>query len=439
MSQYEAVQDAESMIADVAKDIKRVAESIGIEPGELDLARYGRNGGLFDGRALRRFGGFAAIARDAFAKHGDTVAARALSRRNGTARREANAATDALVTEHQILEAFRKMWTVRSAVIPSKVSKPNLRPPKVVRARANGVLISDTHLGLKIAPDEVMFNGYDWSIGARRLGKLAEQVATYKMGHRNECDELHVCLGGDLGQGIIHMSDNNTDLITYQVNGISQYMVQMIDYWRHYYKVIHVHCTPDNHLRLTHKGPDRAMAQKFDSFSSFIHLAIQMAFRDCEDVLFTVPKTAITTFDVLGHKFGMTHGDTHINSGNVGHNVNVKSIANQLLRLNGAQSDGRPFDAFLMGHVHVPLYMHLNETNTRLIVNGTASGTDPYAETVGFFRTRPSQVIWESTADYAVGDFRIVDLGDADDNADFEEIIEPYDYKMKLMKALQTK
>lgn len=437
MIQFNTVQSAESYLKQVVEDIRNVATKVGVDPLDMTVRQYSRAGGAFDGRGLRRFGGFAAIVRGAFAQSESALPRRLVARAG--ARKAENAAADRLIEEHDILESFRKMWLEQVPCIPSKVTKPKLKPLGGSKQRANGVLISDVHLGLIIDRDEVMFNGYDWQIGARRLGKLAEQVATYKSNHRDECEELHVCLGGDLGQGIIHLSDNNTELITYQVNGISQYLIQMIDYWRRYYSKIHVHCTPDNHLRLTHKGPDRASAQKFDSFSSFIHLAIQMAFRNCNDVIFTIPKTAITTFNILGHKFGMTHGDSHINSGNVGNSVNVKGIANQLLRLNQAQADGRPYDAFLLGHVHVPLYMHLNETNTRLIINGTASGTDPYAESVGFFRTRPSQVIWETTDGHAVGDFRIVDLTDADEVVAYEDIIEPYDHDMLIMDSLLNK
>lgn len=418
-------------IEDIVSDIRNVANANNVKPEELDLTKYAKLGGKFDGRALRRLGGYNAIHAEAFAEETaeDIVTSRYLKRRRDYVSKLEREVADVSVWSHNLISSFEDLFKKMSPVQVSNVTKPAYKLT-LSQNRANGVLISDIHLGLKISGQEVMTNQYDWNIASRRLGKLAEQVAKYKVDHRQECKELHVCLGGDLGQGVIHLTDSNTDLITYQIWGIVSYLTQMIDYWRGHYPRIVVHCTPDNHLRLPHKGPDRALAQKFDAFSAFIHMGLQLAFRDAPDVVFDVPKTAITTFYVLGHKFGLTHGDTHVNSGNVGQSVNVKSIVNQILRLNAAQLDGKNYDAFLLGHVHVPLFMHLNETRTQLIINGTGSGTDPYAESMGFFNTRPTQVIWESTDQYPVGDFRIVDLGDADGDSRFNDFIKPYDYEL---------
>lgn len=423
----------------VIADIKKVATAAGVNPAEMDLKSYAKNGGAFDGRKLRSLGGFKAIVDEAFRqdKGADLTTTRHLQRRKQYVSKLEKDVADMAVFSNNMLSSFKEIFENAAPVIVSKTAAKPAVKPSTKQVRANGVLISDIHLGLKIDPNEVMMNAYDWTIGARRLGKLTEQVAKYKLDHRHECGELHVCLGGDLGQGVIHLSDSNTDLITSQIWGIVSYLTQMIDYWRDHYTKIIVHCTPDNHLRLPHKGPDRALAQKWDSFSAFIHMGLQLAFRGAPEVTFDMPKYAVTTFKVLGHKFGLTHGDTHVSSGNVGQSVNVKSIVNQILRLNAAQQDGKHYDAFLLGHVHVPLFMHLNETHTQLIINGSGSGTDPYAESVGYYMTRPTQVIWESTEMYPVGDFRIVDLGDADKDARFESIIKPYNYELSFEKSLE--
>jgi hypothetical protein len=421
-------------IDQIVSDIERVSAKQHILPSEITLGQYSKNGGLYDGRSLRIWGGFASIVKSMAGI--DSVAQLAgtkyMQTRAKYVKKLENIVGDKAYIKQAMYDGFQKALLEHGSFTISK------NPPKMVlknaakrkKKRANAVLISDIHLGLNISADEVITNEYNWGVAAKRLGKLTEQVALYKLDHRAECDELNVCLNGDLGQGIIHLNDSGTELITYQVVGIVSYLTQMIDYWRNYYKTIRVHCTPDNHMRLTHKGNDRATSQKFDSFATMIHMMLQAAFRTCTDVQFNIPKSAITSFHSLGHHFGMTHGDGHIASGNVGHSVNVKGIANQVMRLNAAVDD--PYDAILLGHVHVPLFMHLNETGTYLVVNGTGSGVDPYAETLGYFRTMPCQTMWEITEQYPVGDFRIVDLTDAGKDDTYARFIKPYGHELSV-------
>jgi hypothetical protein len=419
-------------IADVVADIELVLSKSGLTVEELTLKKYSKNGGKFDGRLLRRLGGFNAIVEEAFHKdkNKDIIQSRYIQRRRQYLANLEKELADWSFLRESVYGSFKRAFEQTAPFRGHSLKKCD-KPRVIKEARANVVVISDTHLGLTINPEEVMTNGYNWQIGARRLGKLAEQVAQFKLDHRDECGELHVCLGGDLGQGVIHyQSDSGTDLMAYQVAGIISYIVQMLDYWRNFYGKIVVHCTSDNHMRLTHKGPDRTTAQKFDSFATMAYLGMQMAFRECDDVTFDVPKSAITTFSVLGHKFGLTHGDTHLNTGNVGHSINVKAISTETLKLNAAVKDGHQYDCLILGHVHVPLFMSLCESNTELVVNGTGSGTDGFAESISFFRTTPYQVLWEVTGGYAVGDFRKIRLDDADAVGEYEKIIKPYNYEL---------
>ena len=336
-----------------------------------------------------------------------------------------------------IMDAFAKLAPIKV----SKLKKPKPQPHGK-NARENCALLSDLHFGLRIDKEEMALgvgyiNEYNWEIGAKRLGKFTDQIASYKHEHRGECNQLRLCLGGDLGQGLIHAdTDSGTDLIVYQVAGISYYLIQMIDYLRHYYNKVVVECTPDNHLRMMHKGPSRAFSQKFDSFATIIHMLVQAAFINIDDVEVNITKSPISTFNVLGHKFALTHGDTHIQVGNVGKHVDIGKIVNQAIRLNAGVADGKPYRAILLAHVHVPLYIPLPDTNTLLVTNGTGSGTDGYAYGSGYFTSAPAQVMWESTEAYPIGDFRVVTLGDADQKSEYAKIIYPYDYGLEVSKML---
>lgn len=422
--------------SEVYDDIKSVSDRLGIEPADLTLSKYNKGGGQYDGRTLRRLGGYASLVASRFGS-GKTVNELVITKEVKNASKYVKSLEDQIVSNEMFRAQLTKAWEDvierTGAIQVSKLSKPeSSKKNDTALERANVAFVSDIHLGALISRDEVGNNQFDWQIGARRLGKYAEQVASYKIEHRDQCDTLHVCLGGDLGQGVIH-PDDGADDITYQCWGITKYLVQMIDYWRSHYKYINVEFTPDNHMRMPHRGPDRNLHNKIDNFSTFgVLQPLQYAFRECDDVNFHVTKNGITTFNVLGHKFGMTHGDTHINTGSVSKAIDVRSISTQVLKLNADQIrlDGSQYDAILVGHVHSALFMHLNEASTYLVVNGTGSGTDGYAFSVGYYRTRPQQVLFEVTRQHAVGDFRIISLDDADTEGRYEKIVKPYQYEL---------
>lgn len=424
----------------VVDDIAKILDETGIDPNEFTVVQYSKNGGLYDGRMLRRLGGFTLI-KDSWLrerKKVDIKSKHAMTEQRGYVtklEKQVAGSQNMLEKLEDVYKRAFKELIASGGLKVSNINKPKL-PVNVTIERENGVMLSDIHMGLKIDREEVGCNAYDWLIAARRLGKLAEQVALFKRDHRAECARLRVLLGGDLGQGVIHLDDDGTELMTYQFTGMAYYLVQMIDYWRHFYHEIVVECTPDNHLRLPHKGPNRQFSQKHDSFATMLSVAIQMAFRHCDDVKFHVPKSPITTFDMLGHKMALTHGDTHVSSGNVGKEIKVKSVADQVLRMNSAAVDGRKYAAIFVGHVHVPAYVHMPECGADLIVNGTASGTDGYAHGIGIHGSAASQVMWETTKDYAVGDFRRVRLDDADDEVCYDNIIAEYLHGYEINKML---
>lgn len=284
--------------------------------------------------------------------------------------------------------------------------------------------VSDTHWGLDVNNEEVPQNNLNWQVACRRFGKYAEQVATYKIEKRGETEKLVLCLGGDLIQGIIHTSEAGTHLITTQVHGAVSILTQFIDYQRNYFPRIEVHCVPCNHARLTHKDNGVAVAQKWDAFSTMIHLGLESAFRHEKDVTFNIPMTPYTNFKIFDHEFMLTHGDTYFRVGNVSQSINIGSLTAQVNSLNASRaiSGQKPVDAVLIGHVHTPLSTTL-KNNTELVVNGTASGLDPYAQAIGIHSNQPIQTIFEVTKDYCVGDLRKVHLLDAGKDVRYDKII----------------
>jgi hypothetical protein len=90
----------------------------------------------------------------------------------------------------------------------------------------------------------------------------------------------------------------------------------------------------------------------------------------------------------------------------------------------------------MMGHVHVPVSTTL-DNGAELIINGTGSGTDNFAQSIGILSNNPCQVIFEATEDYVVGDFRKVFLKDADSDEYYDKIIQPYDGTLRQVPVLR--
>ena len=77
----------------------------------------------------------------------------------------------------------------------------------------------------------------------------------------------------------------------------------------------------------------------------------------------------------------------------------------------------------LFGHWHQPSQFMLHD-GTICVVNGSLIGSESFAQNgIGFFNSMPAQVMFESVPGFPVGDFRIVQLRDADNNEALDKII----------------
>ncbi len=423
------------LIDKIVDTIKSASDTLGVDVYDLTKAEV-LESGVVSEWDLRKLGGLAAIRKAHF-----PLRDAKLSAKSGVTLRKAYVNQLEKIVGNQ--EYFNEEVVARIEEVlaknPIQVNKhpqkyTYKKPSKHDRPREIVAVISDTHFGLNIEKQEIVSNEYSWAIAARRMGKLAEQIATYKIEHRASTPRLRLCLGGDLAQGIIHLDDRGTGLITEQIIGSLSILVQMIDYLRGFYKEIVVECTPCNHLRLTHKAPGRATAQKWDSFATLLHAMLQTTYRAQKDVIFHVPKTPFTDFEVLGHRFFMTHGDTIINVGNPGNSLDVKRIAEQVNNLNSNIPVGeKKYEVVIVGHVHVPVRTAMSN-GCDLIINGSASGTDGYAQSIGIFGNNPVQTIFEATEEYPVGDYRQVRLADATYDTKYEKIIRPYNLSIEIPK-----
>lgn len=303
----------------------------------------------------------------------------------------------------------------------TKTIRSNLK-----KERAVVVHVSDTHFGANIKADEMgLVNEFNWEIAARRMALFAKQVVEYKP-HYRDSTELVICINGDIIAGVIHDQEWFSDLLATQFSGTLKILMQFVSYCAKHYPKVTVHCTPGNHGRAMHKsGKSRATTHKWDSYENMIYVALREAIQiSCRNTIVNVPKTPYVIVDVLGHKGFVTHGDTVINVGNPGKNINMKAINTQINSLNSSKLAEVKFEFIMCGHCHVS-NIQITDNGAYMLTNGTLSGADPFAQSIGIFGNQPSQTLFEVTRSHAVGDIRLIKLIEADKDKSLDAIIVP--------------
>lgn len=309
---------------------------------------------------------------------------------------------------------------------PIKLHKPVKVKPKGSSSRTIVAHISDTHFGANIDKKEMGgINKFDWNIASRRMALFAEQVVQYKPQHRKDTD-LVLAINGDIIAGVIHDQEWFADLLTKQVAGTIKILTQFVSYVSAHFNKVRVVCTVGNHGRSMHKtSKSRASTHKWDSYETMIYLALKYAIEaKHKNVTCEIPETPYAVLEIQGHKFFQTHGDTVINVGNPGSSINMKSINTQINRLNSSNIADEHFAGILVGHVHCPT-IQVTDNGVVLLVNGTLSGADAYAQSIGIFGNEPTQMLFEVTKSHAVGDIRFIRLKQADNLERLDKIIDP--------------
>jgi len=405
-------------------EIVRVADALGIDPRDLARDTFVKHSEV-SCPDLHFYGGFKKLKRNAAAELGiapkyDAKQKRGVELRNNyVSLLERKASTIDYLSdklEKILAEAFE-----RAPIPVNKKAKPS-KKRKVKRELCP--LFGDTHYGACVEPSEVPNNKYNWTIASRRTARQVEQIMSWKPEYREETN-LNVSFLGDLIQGAIHtLEEGKLTLVAEQIHGAVSILVQALDQLSSAYDKIDVYGTPGNHERHPHRG-GRATHAKWDSFAASIFLALRMAFRNNKSITFHFPRTPYFSFKLFDrHLLYGTHGDTVTTVGNIGKRIDVTSIAERIYALDASKVFDKTVDVAMFGHVHVPCYSIL-ANGCNLVVNGNMSGIESFAQSHGIHANEPTQSIFESVERHPVGDFRILRLKEADDQARYDEIIRP--------------
>jgi len=332
--------------------------------------------------------------------------------------KENKALLNELLTQQTLIEELSNV--VKNCTF--KKHKIVKKKKKKKTTRALFMHLSDLHIRADIQEGEMGgLNKYGPYEEARRLAFFCKEVAEYKMPHRDNT-ELVIAMNGDLGQGIIH-NPESTPVMTTQFAAMLSLFTQAISYLAGEFKSVRIVCTTGNHLRFMHKlNKGRQTAQKWDSFSTIVSVSLKAALKEYKNVSFEIPETPYALIDILGHKFFITHSDTVLTVGRVGKTISTGGIKN---KINDLITGLGKIDVVVIGHIHTASYTSL-DNGTQLVSNGSMSGIDPFAQSIGILHNDPIQQMFEVTEKHAVGDIRFVRLLEADDMPQLESIIEPF-------------
>ena len=417
------------------KSLKQVAKKIKKSPSEVTKSEFikGTEEKLTDWE-LRKAGGyqnlrnmfFPSPAEDLIVKYGG----RAIKSHQSKLEK-------AYGSKLHLNKALCMAVTESIAEQPVKIHKP-LKPKASAKKKTVRTLVaklSDTHYGCNINNEEMRgVNEYNWLAASRRTALFCKQIVEYKEVYRDETD-LVLQINGDIIAGIIHDQEWGVDVITEQVVGAVRILTQAVSYLAQNFKKVKVVCTPGNHGRVMHKAnKGRQTSHKWDSFETIIHESLKAVVEaHCPNVEFDIPVSGYALYKIQGHYTFQTHGDTIINVGNPGKSISMKSINDQLNSVNvsGMVPEGEQIKVLCVGHVHVPTVQSLQGGGTA-VINGTLSGLDAFAQAIGIFSSNPTQVLYECTKAYPVGDIRFVQVARADKDSSLDKIIEPYKRKLKV-------
>lgn len=301
-------------------------------------------------------------------------------------------------------------------------------------------MLNDTHVGLIVDSEEIGgLNSFDFKEAGRRFAYFIKEVADYKPHVRNEVKKLHLILNGDLICGIIHGLDTKgLHLLIHQKNALLHILTHGIAFLAQEFKEIQIHGIAGNHDRATHKGNgQRAVQEVYDSLVNDVFYSLSVAFRSNPRLGFNFPKTPYGYIQLPGGRAMFAHGD-HVFSksiGNVGNIINVKALSIAIKNFNAGEvvKGNNPIKLLLLGHVHC--YAHfITDDGVEVYIAPSLSGADAYSHSLTINTNFAAQVVFESTADFILGDSRLIRVLKADNMTDLDKIIPQFNKELKWTK-----
>ena len=278
-----------------------------------------------------------------------------------------------------------------------------LDPPKWLTAKRPAglpgvpmTLWSDWHWGETVNPVEVGgVNEFNSGVAKQRVSRLVDVLLDLTLHHmvKPQYPGIVVCLGGDLISGGIHdeLRETNWGTVQQQLIEVEEQLIGALGVMADKFGKVFVPCVVGNHGRTAIKP--RMKQRVFENYEWGMYQRLEREFKNDKRFLFYIPGETDAYFNVLGHRFLFTHGDTLGVKGGDGIIGALGPIARGAFKLGRSESQiGRDFDTLVMGHWHT--YIPRGDA-VPVIVNGALKGYDEYARlALRVPYSRPCQALW---------------------------------------------
>lgn len=409
MSKKITLQDIVQAIKDLSKNLAKPIDKVSLR----DLSEHG-----IAERQVRKHGGLSKIRNVYFPLDDkDLKTISELKHTSSYTSKLEKQIGERLILETQLEEAIKNIPKIKiSQYKPKKKQKIN---------RELTLVLSDLHIGSDIKKEETGLIDFGKTEESRRLAKIIKETIDYKE-HYREQTEINVLIIGDIIENRLHDPTVGAPVAEQSARAIYLLTQALAQLSASFPKVKVMFCT-GNHGRNTGRHHNRATNQKWDSIESIIYYAIKNSLRDNTNIQFNFPLTPYGVYSVFGKKIFVTHGDTVLNLGYPGSNINTKSLETQINKINASLPDQDEYSVFIGGHVHIGSMVYLSNGAT-VITNGPLVPANEYAVSIGLMESVCGQYLFESVPGYAVGDSRYIRVTvDDDKNKELDKIITPWE------------
>lgn len=265
-------------------------------------------------------------------------------------------------------------------------------------------MLSDTHFGSDLTVKEHL-RDYGPDEEAAALCSVVKNVCEYKTEHRRQT-ELVLNILGDIIENELHGGAGAAPLHL-QVCRAIYLLTQAVGILAASFPRVRVYFAVGNHGRDMSIHPKRATSRKFNGIETGIYYAVKTACRNLKNVEFFQPLTPWVDYHAQGHRVYATHGDTNLTPGNPSSSINTRSLSTQTNQINASLKDREEYRVFAVGHVHQAMVTQL-PSGAYLITNGALIPPNGYAQSLNILEAPQTQVLWETTHEYPVGDFRFI-------------------------------
>jgi hypothetical protein len=219
------------------------------------------------------------------------------------------------------------------------------------------IQLNDWHWGERVYRDQTGgINEFNRRVARQRVHTLFHAVNDLCFHHMTNPDYpgAVVTILGDMITGCIHddLALTNEGPLTISLVEVENHIIALLKGWAEKFKKLSVICVPGNHGRNTIKP--RNNNKIFESYEWLVYCRIEKYFRDDPRVDVYVPNEVDAHFNIFGHRFMATHGDTLGVSGGDGFIGALGPIARGTLKVGAQQREaGRHFDTLIIGHFHI--------------------------------------------------------------------------------------